>query len=735
MTVTALRWEGLPLAEEKKKISAKEIVGDIRAGATDEFLMKKYGISEKALQGLFQKLVAAKFLTQADVDRRGAVVDEVDLVDSASLKDKSLDTLRVLCEKLKISSEDLEKLKTASLKDIKEFIDKRNLSLRDAKELFKSLGISTGNLLSQTAGKIKDGTQQLRDELKQKQASGDQSAANAALEMTQEKLKKAGDQAVEKAKELQEKVSAEAAGLVSKFNVRAWFETMWILIITLLLLYPVGLHGLWKTTRFSPKTKAIIAVAFLVVNLAIGAKYIQQLLGLWSVLGLAAGIYAIWMSSLSGTTKKIASAGTIAVAAIIVCGLVLSSSTDWNYRVRAERILKLANTGTKAPFREDLSRMCKDPEAMKWFHRNGEQGQAVAQTILGLMYYHGIEVSKDYAEAMKWFRKAADNGNAYAQSGLGVMHLYGQGVTKNQAEAVKWFRKAADNGNVTCQFTLGVMYHGGENVPKDYAEALKWYVKAADQGDSGSQFFLGFMHFRGQGVPEDHSKAVKWWKKAADQGNPNAQNNLGAMYGIGLGVPKDYAEAVKWWKKAADQGNANAQRNLKARDEDRQTTGTIIVTGLDDKDTAILQTPSKKDAEVTQVAPSLNQVAKPTTTPSRDTQQDARSMQEKNKQYNECFDPCLQKCPSVSAWKYAFGKQGITGDLAESMAKAEKEKCEKKCMDDCSAKAYSQKDIDSGNCLQNCLKQNCHRFSTGSKEKIDCMNDYMNRCKAECGVK
>jgi hypothetical protein len=68
------------LAEEKKKISAKEVVGDIRAGATDDFLMKKYGISEKALQGLFLKLVAAKFLTQADLDRRASLVEEVEAV-------------------------------------------------------------------------------------------------------------------------------------------------------------------------------------------------------------------------------------------------------------------------------------------------------------------------------------------------------------------------------------------------------------------------------------------------------------------------------------------------------------------------------------------------------------------------------------------------------------------------------------------------------------------------------
>jgi hypothetical protein len=53
-----------------RQISAKEVVADIRAGATDEFLMKKYGMSEKGLQSLFQKLITAKAISSADLDGR-----------------------------------------------------------------------------------------------------------------------------------------------------------------------------------------------------------------------------------------------------------------------------------------------------------------------------------------------------------------------------------------------------------------------------------------------------------------------------------------------------------------------------------------------------------------------------------------------------------------------------------------------------------------------------------------
>ncbi len=39
-----------------------------------------------------------------------------------------------------------------------------------------------------------------------------------------------------------------------------------------------------------------------------------------------------------------------------------------------------------------------------------EQGDAQAQLNLGVCYWNGNGVAKDYAEAVKWFRKAAEQG-------------------------------------------------------------------------------------------------------------------------------------------------------------------------------------------------------------------------------------------------------------------------------------------------------------------------------------
>ncbi|MGO9568091.1 MAG: hypothetical protein ACLP5H_11160 [Desulfomonilaceae bacterium] len=64
----------------KATISAKQVLVDIRAGATDEFLMKKYGVSENGLQSLFQKLVTAKVITQDALNNRASAIEEVEAV-------------------------------------------------------------------------------------------------------------------------------------------------------------------------------------------------------------------------------------------------------------------------------------------------------------------------------------------------------------------------------------------------------------------------------------------------------------------------------------------------------------------------------------------------------------------------------------------------------------------------------------------------------------------------------
>ena len=180
----------------------------------------------------------------------------------------------------------------------------------------------------------------------------------------------------------------------------------------------------------------------------------------------------------------------------------------------------------------------------------------------GDKYYYGRGVPQNNEEAVKWYRKAAEQGDAGGQANLGVMYEKGRGVPQSDEEAVKWYRKAAEQGHAVGQKNLGFMYDKGRGVPQNDEEAVKWYRKAAEQGDAGGQTNLGFMYREGRGAPQSDDEAVKWYRKAVEQGDAGGQANLGFMYEFGRGVPQNNEEAVKWYHNAAAQGNIYAQKAL-----------------------------------------------------------------------------------------------------------------------------------------------------------------------------
>ena len=69
----------------------------------------------------------------------------------------------------------------------------------------------------------------------------------------------------------------------------------------------------------------------------------------------------------------------------------------------------------------------------------------------------------------------AEKGDARAQCELGVRYFYGQGVGKNFKEALKWWRKAAEQGNANAQSRLAHMYRDAKGVKRDYKRAIDWF--------------------------------------------------------------------------------------------------------------------------------------------------------------------------------------------------------------------------------------------------------------------
>jgi hypothetical protein len=142
-------------------------------------------------------------------------------------------------------------------------------------------------------------------------------------------------------------------------------------------------------------------------------------------------------------------------------------------------------------------------EAVKWYRKAAEQGDAVAQNNLGVMYKKGRGVTQDYAEAVKWYRKAAQQGYARAQSNLGWMYRNGNGVPQDKITAHMWYNIAAANGNKRA-------VEGRDKVAKTLT--VEQLVKANEQeerciGNSNSTYFGKVIAYR-----DCDTKAKSWWK-------------------------------------------------------------------------------------------------------------------------------------------------------------------------------------------------------------------------------
>ncbi|AFM27890.1 ATP synthase subunit I [Desulfomonile tiedjei] len=61
---------------EKRKITAREVLADIRVGKNDSSLMQKYSLSAQGLQSVFQKLLRAGLITQQELNDRNPVSEQ-----------------------------------------------------------------------------------------------------------------------------------------------------------------------------------------------------------------------------------------------------------------------------------------------------------------------------------------------------------------------------------------------------------------------------------------------------------------------------------------------------------------------------------------------------------------------------------------------------------------------------------------------------------------------------------
>lgn len=131
--------------------------------------------------------------------------------------------------------------------------------------------------------------------------------------------------------------------------------------------------------------------------------------------------------------------------------------------------------------------------------------------------------ARNYALALKEITPLARSGNADAQHLLGLMYYMGRGVARDYKQAFMWHHKAAMQGKADAEYVVGAMYYTGNSVPQDQKQAVAWFRKAAEQGHAEAQHALGLMYrYHVAGMPQDVVIAYMLWNLAAASGNANA---------------------------------------------------------------------------------------------------------------------------------------------------------------------------------------------------------------------
>lgn len=161
-----------------------------------------------------------------------------------------------------------------------------------------------------------------------------------------------------------------------------------------------------------------------------------------------------------------------------------------------------------------------------------DAGDKGATRSLAEAYYLGRGgVEQDFQEAARWYRQLASQGDARAQTSLGLMYARGLGFAPNMAEARRWWSLAAAQNDAGAQHNLGTVYLEGQGVAPDPKQALYWFERAAQRGHVLSQRLLGLMYFDGQGVAQDRETGLAWLTLAAGHGEEGAQQALKLLSG------------------------------------------------------------------------------------------------------------------------------------------------------------------------------------------------------------
>jgi len=155
--------------------------------------------------------------------------------------------------------------------------------------------------------------------------------------------------------------------------------------------------------------------------------------------------------------------------------------------------------------------------AMGRLRAPADGGHAPSQVLLAEI----LDRAEFDEQAIAYYRKAAEQGDAAGEYGLGAMYLAGEGVKRDLRQALFWFTRSAERDYGPAVIALATAYLGDsappDDKPLDTATAQRWVRKAAERDHLPAVTALARAYREGGlGLARDLEQAKQWDARAAD---------------------------------------------------------------------------------------------------------------------------------------------------------------------------------------------------------------------------
>ena len=177
-------------------------------------------------------------------------------------------------------------------------------------------------------------------------------------------------------------------------------------------------------------------------------------------------------------------------------------------------------------YANELYNQGKKGEAFDLYRSSAELGEPRAFFWAGYSYELGDGVPKDNAQAAQYYQQALSapiQEKVNPANRLGMFYYDGHGVERDYAKAFQLLKWAEDHGGPAMLYYLGACYANGQGTQQDYAKAFT-YLDRINWNCHPGFYLLGKMYCNGLGVPADIAKGVEYLQKAG--GDPDAKEEL-----------------------------------------------------------------------------------------------------------------------------------------------------------------------------------------------------------------